>query len=335
MIEWLKQPVERQRELIDQVSSKTGLPAIAIEKDWWVTLALQAVFQTEWSDALVFKGGTSLSKAWKIIERFSEDIDLVLDRSVLGFAGDLSKSKVKELRKRSCEFTSGPFREAIEAQLLAMGVPKELFTLTAREVTASDTDPQVLVLKYRSVVETTSYLKEAVLIEVGARSLREPAEPREIASLITETLGDPDLSGKPFQVLTVVPARTFLEKAFLLHEEFAKPGDSAIRDRMSRHLYDLERLMDTEHSQKALDDQELYQIIVVHREQYNTVRGLDYAGHQPHLIDFVPPEAVLKEWEADYKAMQENMIYGDALSFKRLIDRVTELRERFRKIKTD
>jgi len=315
------------------VSNRTGLPAIAIEKDWWVTVALYAIFQTEWSEQLVFKGGTSLSKAWQIIERFSEDIDLVLDRSVLGFSGDLSKSKISDLRKRSCAFTSGPFRAAITAQLLQMGVPEALFKLTPKEVKSSDTDPQVLILEYHSVLEKGEYLKEAVLIEVGARSLREPAEMCEISSIISATLKDAAIAGAPFSVLTVIPARTFLEKIFLLHEEFNRPGEKAIRDRMSRHLYDLERLMDTEHGKQAIADAHLYQTIVEHREQYNTVRGLDYTKHHPHTIDFIPPDEVLQPWESDYKAMQQNMIYGDSLPFAKLIVRLEELRGRFRTLK--
>jgi Nucleotidyl transferase AbiEii toxin, Type IV TA system len=333
MTEWLKQTPERQGELLSLVSARTGLPAGAIEKDWWVTLALYAIFKTDWSDSLVFKGGTSLSKAWDIIERFSEDIDLVLDRSVLGFSGDLTKGQIRNLRKKSCEFTSGPFRENITAKLLEMGVPETSFKLTAREVKSSDTDPQVLILQYQSVVEKGDYLKGAVLIEVGARSLKEPAEMREITSIITGTLQDAKIAGEPFRVMTVLPSRTFLEKIFLLHEEFSRKEEKEIKDRMSRHLYDLERLMDTEHGKNALADSSLYITIIEHRAHYNAVRGLDYKEHHPEMINFVPPATVLYQWENDYKSMQENMIYGESLPFNKLISRMEELKARIREIK--
>ena len=86
-------------ETLDQVSNQTGLPPAAIVKDWWVTLALKAIFLLPFSEHIIFKGGTSLSKGWKLIERFSEDIDLVLDRTLLGFEGELSKGQIRRLRK--------------------------------------------------------------------------------------------------------------------------------------------------------------------------------------------------------------------------------------------
>lgn len=254
MINWLKHTPERQQELLALSSSRSGLPAGAIEKDWWVTLALNAIFKTPWTDHLVFKGGTSLSKSWGLIDRFSEDIDLVLDRSVLGYADDLSKNKIKALRKDSCVFISGEFRDVLEKQLLGIGVPPELFSLRAKETTEHDRDPQVLVLNYTSVLDKDPYLREAVLIEIGARSLREPAEQREIGSLIGQTLKNDEIAGAPFKILTVTPTRTFLEKIFLLHEEFSKAEEKVKSDRMSRHLYDIERIMRTDYAEKTLTD---------------------------------------------------------------------------------
>lgn len=332
MIAWIKHTPERQRELLGLASSRSGLPAGAIEKDWWVTLALNAIFQTPWADALVFKGGTSLSKSWGLIDRFSEDIDLVLDRAVLGYPGDLSKTKIKALRRDSCAFISGEFREKLEQQILTMGVPPELFSLTVKETTEHDRDPQVLVLNYTSILDRDPYLREAVLIEIGARSLREPAEQREIGSLIGQTLKNNEVAGAPFSILTVTPPRTFLEKIFLLHEEFSKAEEKVKSERMSRHLYDIERIMRTEYAEQALTDKELYQGIVTHREKFNALRGLDYKGHQPETIRFLPPEALLKDWEADYRAMRESMFYGDSLPFAELISRLRNLQKRINRI---
>lgn len=333
MTEWLQLNEKRQVEILNLVSNKTGLPAYAIEKDWWVTLALKAVFSTEWNSNLVFKGGTSLSKSWALIERFSEDIDLVLDRDVLGFAGELSKNKIKELRKASCKFISNSFRDGIEQALLVMGVDSSLFTLQAQIVEDSDRDPQILELNYKTVLEKSNYLREAVLVEVGARSLREPSGQREINSIIGNEIPGQPFSGLPFTIETVNPKRTFLEKAFLLHEEFCKPTNNIRYDRMSRHLYDLDRLMDTEHGKAALEDTSLYISIVEHREKFNAVRGIDYSRHSPVQINFVPPNEVIKAWEQDYKSMQDSMIYGESKSFEQLIKRMNELKDRFRQIK--
>lgn len=332
MIAWLQNTAERQRELLGLTSSRSGLPAGAIEKDWWVTLALKAIFQTPWSDAMVFKGGTSLSKSWGLIDRFSEDIDLVLDRAVLGYPGDLSKTRIKALRRDSCAFISGEFRKNLEEQFLAMGIPTELFSLTVKETTEHDRDPQVLVLNYASVLDKDPYLREAVLIEIGARSLREPAEQREVGSLIGQTLKNNAVAGSPFSILTVTPPRTFLEKIFLLHEEFSKAEEKVKSERMSRHLYDIERIMRTEYAEQALSDKDLYHSIIAHREKFNALRGLDYSRHQPATIRFLPSEKTLKDWENDYKAMRESMFYGESLSFSELMYRLHSLQERINKL---
>ena len=94
-------PEEAKKEILQEVSSRTKLPAFAIEKDWWVVQTLAILFELEIGNHLVFKGGTSLSKAWGIIERFSEDIDLAVDRAFYGFEGEMGKEKRTKLRKKA------------------------------------------------------------------------------------------------------------------------------------------------------------------------------------------------------------------------------------------
>jgi predicted nucleotidyltransferase component of viral defense system len=94
---WLNLPKQRQLDLFDQLSAMTGIMPQAIEKDARVTLILRIIFSSRIEQHLVFKGGTSLSKAYKIIERFSEDIDIAIDRKYLGFEGDLSKGEIRKL----------------------------------------------------------------------------------------------------------------------------------------------------------------------------------------------------------------------------------------------
>jgi len=190
----------------------------------------------------------------------------------------------------------------------------------------------VLVLHYHSALDPDSYLSEKVLIEVGARSLREPSSNREIRTILSEVFPDQPFSGKPFYVPTVEPMRTFLEKAFLLHEEFLKPKEKIRHNRLSRHLYDLEKLMDTEHAKSALSDYDFYKSIVDHRMKFNAIRGIDYSMHEPSQINFIPPAAIIGQWESDYLAMRTSMIYGEAHDFKVLIQRLLELRNRFRLI---
>ena len=83
--------------------------------------------------------------------------------------------------------------------------------------------------------------------------------------------------------------------------------------------------MDTDHGQQALEDKELYDAIVAHRQVFNPVRGIDYGNHTKDKLNFIPPEAVMKAWEKDYQTMQESMIYGGSLKFKNLIERLEEL----------
>lgn len=248
MVQWLQLSDEQRRTTIEQASVNSGITSKAIEKDWWVTLVLKAIFQTPYANHLLFKGGTSLSKSWKLIERFSEDIDIAIDREYLGFGGKLTVSQIKRLKRKACTFTSTTLKYALEQELIQLGVPPEMVTVSAADVPANrpDTDPQELRVVYPSLYDPISYIADSVKIEVGARSLKEPWSTRSIQSLLSEYFDNTMYTEIPFSVPTVEPVRTFLEKAFLLHEEFSKAAENIRHIRMSRHLYDLERLMDTE-----------------------------------------------------------------------------------------
>lgn len=325
---FIKLNEKNRRDIFNQVSELTGLPPSAIEKDWWVTLSLNIIFSLSYSKHLVFKGGTSLSKAWGLIERFSEDIDLVIDRKHLGFEGELSKSQVKKLRKASCSFIGNEFYKDINKALIKLDVPD--YELVVQKTKDTDTDPLVIELRYKSLTETYEYLKPRVLIEVGARSLMEPLENKSIISMVSEEFKELPFAETEITIPVVSPKRTFLEKIFLLHEEFQKDTKFIRVERMSRHLYDLEKLMDTTHGKEALKDAKLYHTIVEHRKDFNAIRGIDYTNHSPQLISILPPEETIKEWEKDYKTMQESMIYGDTISFEKLMERITELNTRIK-----
>lgn len=333
MIEWLNITDERKKKILQQATNATGLPPHAIEKDWWVTLALRALFSTQWANNLVFKGGTSLSKAWGLIERFSEDIDLAIDREVLGFPSTfVSKEQVAKLRKTASDWIAGPFREELQSTLIRLGVPMGAFDLTVQETEVEDRDPQVLILSYPSCYkgQHDEYIREQVLIEIGARSLREPSSLRAISTILSTVFSSQDFAGSPFEVTVVEPHRTMLEKVFLLHEEFLQPPEKGRYIRLSRHLYDLERLMDTEHGERALTDHALYDSIIQHRQEFNMIRGLDYSFHGHDYVNMIPPSDVIARWEEDYRQMQTNMIYGRAPNFPELIERLTVLRTRVR-----
>lgn len=328
---WLTLSKERRIEILNQATELTGLPATAIEKDWWVTLCLNASFSLPYSNQIVFKGGTSLSKGWNLIERFSEDIDLAIDRKFFGFEGDISKAQIRKLRKRSCEFISTEFLKYLKQTLTDWGAIAEC-ELFAQDVKDSDTDPQVVEIHYNSVVDTSEYLPQRVLIEISSRSLMEPTEKREINSILSVNFPKLDFATAAYSIPTVLPQRTFLEKIFLLHEEFSQDPEKIRIDRLSRHLYDLVRLMDTEHGIAALQNTELYKNIVAHRAKFNALRGLDYRNHTANKIKIIPPKTVIKEYEKDYSEMTKFMIYGEALTFDRLVKRISELQTRINEI---
>jgi hypothetical protein len=332
MIAWLNESRERRLEILEQVSAETGISATAIEKDWWVTIALKAIFQTNEGKNLIFKGGTSLSKCYGLIERFSEDIDLVLSRERLGYKEhELSRNRIEgELKAKSCAYVSGELLHALTGKLTELGIEED-FELVAKEVERPETDPQILYLNYLSITEKVPYLKPDVQIEVGARALNEPAEDKDVQSIIGQTFPAASFSDTAFQVPTVMPMRTMLEKAFLLHEEFKRVPEKIRFARMSRHLYDLHKLMDAKECINALTNTDLYNTIVAHRWKFTRVGGVDYSTHAPKRIEIIPPASVLNKYEADYKTMCDSMIYDlKAPSFEELIERIRQLQQRFR-----
>lgn len=330
MNKWFIQSEERRSTIITQAANILGLPPQAVEKDLWVTLTLKALFGLPISEYMVFKGGTSLSKGWKLIERFSEDIDIAIDRTYFGFKGDLGKNQLEKLRKASCAFVTTELKKQLEGKLQELGAHPDEFSLLAREVNSTDTDPQVLELQYQSLVGGEGYLPDRVLIEAGSRSLFEPHVPRSIQSLIDEAYPDQEFTGSSFSVASVIPERTFLEKIMLLHEEFLKQPEKCKPNRMSRHIYDLHRLMDTDYGLNAVKDKVLFETIVSHRRKFTPIRGLDYSLHTPQTINLIPPDNMIDGWRGDYKVMQANMIYGDVPPFEKLIKSMRVLMDRLK-----
>jgi len=329
--EWFKLSEDDRKIIINQVSAKTGLLPVAVEKDLWVIIALKAIFSTEVAEHLVFKGGTSLSKAWGIIERFSEDIDLAIDRSFFEFEGELTRTQVKNLRKASCKYINEKFYVYLKEALIENGVSE--FELSITEFEESDTDPLALELRYKSLVEQQEYLQPRILIEISSRSLIEPYEIKELSSLISEVYPNETFIDKPIKIPTVIPTRTLIEKMFLLHEEFQKPKERKIRsERMTRHLYDISRLMETKYLEEAINDKKLYDTIIKHRSKLTRISWVDYNSHNYPTLDFIPPKEVIKDYAKDYEAMKESMFYGKTDSFDDLIKRLQKLKDRINKL---
>jgi predicted nucleotidyltransferase component of viral defense system len=329
--EWFQLPDETKIRLFTETSRQIGLPSSsAAEKDWWVIQTLSVIFSMDCANALIFKGGTSLSKGWKVIHRFSEDIDLALDREFLGFSGELTKGDIRKLRRKSFQFISEVFTEELKNKFTELGFKN--VTVKPREVENHDQDPLIIEIYYNKLTETDTYLKPGVLVEVGSRSLKEPFTQRTFGTFISEIYTDNPFTDKPITIPIVNPERTFLEKIFLLHEEFQKPFGKIRVERLSRHLYDIEKLCQTEYAEIALQDRELYNTIVRHRSKFTAISGIDYAKHNPENIKFIPPDSIIKMWKADYEEMKGSMIYDNPLDFDQLINRLTELQKRINAI---
>lgn len=329
MTKWLNLTDDQRRDTISIVAAEQDLLVNAIEKDWWVTLVLRAVFSTQYATGLLFKGGTSLSKGWNLIERLSEDIDLALNREAVSkeYGVTLSGKKLGKLRRDSETFVANDLRNAVITSLKAMDLPGDRFDIT--QDSDDHSDPHLLV-NYQSLYEPIEYLPPRVKVEVSTRSLMEPFSDRLVQSFIGAHYTGEDFADEPFAIPTVEPRRTFLEKAFLLHEEFLREPDQIRIHRMSRHLYDLEKLMDTDHATKALADLQFYQEVVDHRANFYKRGHVNYESHSPSTIDFVPPERAIDACKADYEDMAETMFRGAILSFDDLMARLETLRQRFR-----
>lgn len=324
--EWLKLTNSTKRNIFLEVSKKIGLPEAAIEKDWWVMRVLELVFNSEIAPHTVFKGGTSLSKAWNLISRFSEDIDLALDRKFLGFAETLSSSQVSKLRKHSFKYISENFYPLLKKSFDDVGYSG--VTIQVSETTSNDQDPLIIGVNYPSVTDKSEYLQSRVLIEIGCRSLKDPFTERHFCSFMGEHFKGREFADSNIAIPTVNPERTFLEKIFLLHEEFQQPADKIKVDRISRHFYDLEKLMDTEFAEKALSDKHLYRHIVEHRKTITPLRGIGYSNHAPDKINPIPSAEFIAMLKKDYEQMQQSMIYAEALEFEKLMERISTLKER-------
>ena len=317
LIEWFKLTEENRKNIFTEVSSKMELRPSAVEKDWWVVQTLDIVFSMKCAQHLIFKGGTSLSKVWKLINRFSEDIDLAIDRKYFCLDGDITGSKVRKLRKESNKYISGDFLTELNYKFKEEGFKN--ITAKTTDVTDSDQDPLIIIIEYKELTEKAEYINPNVILEIGSRSLVEPNTKMPIISFVGEIFNNKIFADKSIEIPTVNPERTFLEKIFLLHEEFQKPSDKIKSERMSRHLYDIFKLKDAGVREKALNDMRLYKTIVEHRKKFTPIRRIDYSLHAPDKINFIPPNNLLKDYEKDYKEMVESMIYEETITFEKLI----------------
>ncbi len=167
MNRWLTLPDKTKRSAYIQVGEEVGVSAFAVEKDWWVVQALACIFELEAAQHIVFKGGTSLSKAWQLIHRFSEDIDLAIDRTFFGYDDNLTRGQRTALRRKAGAYTTGPFLQELQNKFADKGLTGVNWEVVGAE--ARDQDPRILEMYYPNLIEGPGYLAPRVRIEIGCR----------------------------------------------------------------------------------------------------------------------------------------------------------------------
>ena len=310
---------EQRDEAFQEAAAQLGMSKAIMEKDFWVCWSLKQLFALpSIGDHMIFKGGTSLSKAYDVIHRFSEDVDISLNRARLGFEGDrdpenpdLSRKKQKQLLQELQDAAevevSGPLMAEIQAAFDA-GLDQG-FSLTV-----DPGDAQTLLFTYPSFSDDAAgYIKPAVRFEFGARGVHLPAEVRKISPYVLQAF--PDLLGSGgVDVKVLGVERTFWEKATILHMLYHQDPAKPLAKRMSRHYYDMAQLIGHEAKARAVGSLDLLEQVAHHKSVFFKAIWANYENVKPGTLRLMPNEGLTAALRRDYSGMRE-MIIGDAPSF--------------------
>ena len=318
-------PDQDRSDLFRNTADKMGLSDAIVEKDFWVCFTLDFLFhRSAWIDAITFKGGTSLSKAYHLINRFSEDIDLILDWRVLGY-GLMEPWEARSNTKQDAFNKEANRRaEVFLAQTFLPAVKDALFVEIGREaqITIEDRDPQTVIFAYPRIFSNSSTL-QVIRLEIGALAAWTPAK----QAVITPYAADyyPQVFEQPgTSVLTVTPERTFWEKATILHQEANRPERLDMPLRYSRHYYDLYRMAHSSVKETALNQPDLLQKVVDFKMKFYPRSWAQYPDAKPGTLRLTPPDYRLPALESDYESMK-GMLFGDIPSFEAVMDAVRQL----------
>ena len=318
----------------DVHGKRPEIEAAIVEKDFWVCWTLRRVFEIlQFRPHLIFKGGTSLSKVYHAIERFSEDVDLSLSRRDLGFADDRDPEQTgiskKEARRRldalvtECQMVVSEklvpeLRQNFAGVLGSRGWSVEL----------DPADPQTVIFAYPSskLSGVMDYVRPAIRLEMGARSDDWPAAEAEIVPYAAEVF--PDLfTIRTCRVKTLAAERTFWEKATLLHAEYHRPLDKPSRERLSRHYYDLYRLASQPIADRALEQLGLLERVIAHKSFFFAQSWAHYETARPGSFRLLPSADRMDELRRDYQAMAP-MIFGKAPEWSDMVCELERLEAR-------
>jgi len=331
MDRFANEPPAQRAEAFQEAAAQLGFSQAIIEKDFWVCWSLDKLFALpSFGDHLIFKGGTSLSKAYDVIHRFSEDVDLSLDRAQLGFTGDndpensdLSGGKRKlllqDLQKAAEETVKGPLQSELNAAF-------DVHLDQGFQLSVDPYDAQTLLFAYPSEEQnsiTQGYVKPVIRFEFGARGVLLPAEDLIIKPYLSDAF--PDLmitSETSVRVLGI--ERTFWEKATILHMLCHQDPAKPLSDRMSRHYYDMALLIDHPTKDRALENLDLLGQAAHHKSVFFKAAWARYETAIPGSLCLMPSPELATALRRDYAGMKE-MIIGPVPDFDDILSKIETL----------
>ncbi len=318
-------------ELFSATAQKLGFSNEAIaEKDFWVCWTLGQLFQgiPGIGDHLVFKGGTSLSKVYRAINRFSEDVDITVGRELLGFDSDehdpekaanksQAKKKIEELAAACGHWIAGDFKTQLESRT------RNAIGSGAWKYSVDETDELTLIFQYPSVLPTPigdSYISRVVRIECGAKADLWPVTKATITPYVAEAYSR--ITDASVSVRALAIERTFWEKATILHAEAHRPKEKLFTKNYSRHYADTVALADHEGGKRALQDSGLRARVVAFKEAFYRNSWTNFATAIPGTFKLLPAPDHVGTLERDYERMRREMYYGPSLEWAEILEKL-------------
>ena len=327
MPEFLKLPKEERQSILSEGAARMGRLSNVLEKDVWVCWVLNCLFKMPEALQMAFKGGTSLSKVYGAIARFSEDIDVTIDYRALTSVDPFGLSNTKKAQLR--EELQGKVAKHVK-DLVYPYFQKQLVNefgegIASVEVQGGDADQ--LVIRYPSAFDGGGYLADAVRIEFGGRNVTDPQSRRAITADLAGVFSEIEFPKAEAPVLHM--ERTLWEKATLIHVACSRePRENA--DRLCRHWYDLDRLYVLEAGRQALKDHGLLEDVVKHKSVFFPTKFYDSCLSGKLLL--VPEGALRKQLEADFGQMVgAGMFYTAPPKFDEILGRLSEMQSTINK----
>jgi len=333
-VDRIARAAQERAELCRETANRRNLADSIVEKDFWVCWTLSKLFEErEKLPSLLFKGGTSLSKVFGVINRFSEDVDLSLDRHDFGFrderdpANAPSGKKAERLLDQLEGETISYLRDRLVPDLKSIFV-EVLGDSSPWSLEIDSEQPLLVIFSYPPIPSTvdppsSSHIEPAVRLEFGARSDHWPAQFYEITPYAAEEF--PDSFGRAVSSVNTLEAeRTFWEKATILHAEYHREGKASGNERISRHYYDLAMLALSEIRGRALRDLNLLTAVAEHKRRFFRAAWARYEQARPGTLRLVPHDRLASELRRDYRKMSE-MFFDDAPDFDILLQTLSEL----------